>query len=408
MKFPVPSCPFLFYNKHMQNKKTLAILSLLRKIIEIFSSFFLNIYLFKLVNGDFNFLLLYAAFNAIIGCIFNYFLMKFISSSNANFIFRLSFACEIISILMLLFMGDKILSTIWLFAAIQRLAKNAYYAAYEVALIHSTKTHSLSSYVAGVQILSSIVVLVAPIVIGYTITNFSWHLIFIFMLIDAIAAAIISSQVDFKVIHNEFRPVKYWQKVSKNKTMRAAYGMFFLKRLSDTSGVLEYLLPVLLFLALGTEFSVGSYDSLFSVIYIIMLEATRIFNKKGMTKKFYVPLALLVLASAAVMLANFNTFSILLFYFTMKTGGALIATEGSSMIYSIGNKEKLGHYTREHQFTWNLFLALGNLVGILITYIIYNNFYSKEVFASVVLVLMIFFVIQAYILQKIEAKLKNA
>lgn len=78
------------------------------------------------------------------------------------------------------------------------------------------------------------------------------------------------------------------------------------------------------------------------------------------------------------------------------------------MIYAIGNKEKLSNYTREHHFTWNIFLALGNLTGIAIAYIVYNNFYSQEVFALVILILMFFFVLQAYALQKIEQKLQNA
>lgn len=400
---PVPSASVC-----MKNKKTLAVLSLLRKILEIFSSLFLSIYLFQLVQGDFNFLLLYAAFNAAAGCVLNFLLMKNMQPDNANFIFRLSIACEIISILMLLIMQENLLSVIWLFALIQRFAKNAHYVVYEVTLIRSTKTQSLSSYVAGINIIGGMITLVAPLMMGYTITNFSWYVVFIMMLIDAIVSAIVATKVDFSVIDNGFHPIKFWKKAFKNRTMREAYFVSYLKRLSGTDGVLEYLLPVVLFLTLGTEFSIGNYDSLFSVVYIIMLEAVRILNRKGRVKRFYVPLALLMLISAANMVADFNTFSILLFYFTIKTGGALIALEGSSMIYAVGNKENLSSYTREHHFTWNLFLSLGNLTGIAITYIIYNNFYSQEVFASVILVLMVFFVMQAYGLQRIEQKLQNA
>lgn len=392
----------------MRNKKTLATLSLLRKIFDIFSSIFLNIYLFKLVQGNLNFILLYAAFNAITGCLLNFVIVKIINSRNANHIFRLSFVCEIISMLALLVLKENILSVIWLFALVQRLAKVSYYAVYEVTLIRSTKTHSLSSFVAGVNILSSAIAMVVPVLMGYVITNFSWHLVFILMLTDAVISAMVASKVDFKVVHNSFRPLAYWRKAAKNKTLRKAYLVLFLRRLSSTDGVLEYLLPVLLFLALGTEFSVGNYDSLFSVVYIIMLEGVRILNKKGAAKKFYVPLALLTFIGASIMVADFNKFSILLFYFTIKTGGTIIVTEESSMIYAIGNKEKLSAYTREHQMTWNIFLALGNLLGIAIAYLIFNFFYSKEVFAVVILVLMVFFVLQAYILQKVEEKLNNA
>ena len=137
----------------MQNKKTLAALYLLRKIIEIFFNLFLGIYLYKLVQGDLNFLLLYAAFNAVVGCIQSFFVVKYINSSNANFIFRLSFACNIVSMLILLIAKENLLNVIWIFAFMQRFATMSYYAVYEITLIHSTKNHSLSSYVAGVNII---------------------------------------------------------------------------------------------------------------------------------------------------------------------------------------------------------------------------------------------------------------
>ncbi|MBQ3325965.1 hypothetical protein IJG79_02355, partial [Candidatus Saccharibacteria bacterium] len=62
---------------------------------------------------------------------------------------------------------------------------------------------------------------------------------------------------------------------------------------------------------------------------------------------------------------------------------------------------------REHQFTWNIFLTLGNLVGILIASLAYNYFYSKDVFAVIIVVLMAFFVLHAYLLQRLESRLKN-
>lgn len=392
----------------MQNKKTLATLSLLRKIIEIFFNLFLGIYLYKLVEGDLNFILLYAAFNAIIGCTQSFFIVKYVNSRNAGLLFKMSFVCNMISMLMLLVAQEDLINVIWIFAFIQRFATMSYYAVYEVTLIHSTKNHSLSSYVAGVNILGSVIAMIVPSLLGYIITNFSWHVVFILMLADTIISTVVASQVDFGVIHDDFRPVKYWKKISKHKTMRKAYLTLFFRRLGGTDGVLEYLVPILLFLSLGTEFSVGNYDSLFSVVYIIMLECVRIINKKGKMKRFYIPLAMLSLISAIMMVADQSITNILLFYFTIKTGGALIQTEGSSMIYAIGNKENLSKYTREHQFTWNIALTLGNLVGIIIAAVVYNAFYGKEAFAVTIVILMVFFVIQAWLLQRVEGRLKNA
>ena len=77
------------------------------------------------------------------------------------------------------------------------------------------------------------------------------------------------------------------------------------------------------------------------------------------------------------------------------------------MAYVIHGHESLPRYAKEHKFTWDIFLSIGEIVGILIAYFVYNNFYAKDVFALIIVIFMAFQVICAYLLQKIEIKLKN-
>ena len=128
----------------MKNKKQLITLELIHKIVDVFSSFFLNIYLFKISGDDFNFILLYTAIGAIFGCVFCYFLMKALSPKTANFIFRSSYVSLIISILMLLIFKDQIINFIWIFLFFHRYAKSSYYAVYEQALIGSSGKSSIN------------------------------------------------------------------------------------------------------------------------------------------------------------------------------------------------------------------------------------------------------------------------
>lgn len=391
----------------MRNKKQLALLSLLHKIVDVFSGFFLNIYLFKITDGNFNFILFYAITGSVVSIFLYYFILPNLSSKNAKFIFRSGYICEVLSILLLLIARENIINFIWLFILLSRYSASAYYSVHEITLIGSIGKHSVSSYQAGVSILSSIIGLIAPVFLGFLITDFSYSVAMVVILIVALVSSFIASKMNFTVIDRDFHLFKYWRKVAKNKTMKKAYLAFYLRRLSGPDGMLQYLIPILLFLSLGTEFSAGSYDSLFSVVYIILLEIVRIFNKKGLAKRFYVPLALLCLCSALVMVANFNTITILLFYFTINTGAHLIQTESASMMYAIGKKEGMSRHTKEHKYTWDLCLSLGNITGVLIAYIIYNHFYTQNAFAVIITIFMAIQVVYAYFLQKIEIKLKN-
>ena len=391
----------------MRNKKLLVILPIFRKVIGVFSEFFLNIYLYKVVDGDLNFILSYIAYTMVLAFIFNYLNLSRMNSRNAVKIFHMSFVCEVVAMLILIIAKENIISLIWLFGAVHKYAMAAYYNVYETVLIKSAKNTSLSSYVAGVSILESIVGLLAPAMIGFVISDYSYEIAFVLILINALVAMYLGSKVDFMGVDHKFSLMEYWGKARRSRNMRMAYLICFLKRLGGRDGVIGNLLPILLFLSLGTEFSAGSYDSLFSVVYMILLEVVRVLNRRGARKRFYVPFAMLAFISAIVMVANFNVTTVLIFYLTVKTGMAMVQTESASMVYAIGIKERLAKYTREHVFTWNIFLQFGHLLGVLVAYIVYNYFYSKEVLATIIVILTGFTVLQAYFLQKIEAKLGN-
>ena len=232
----------------MRNKKQLATLSLLRKTIGIFTNFFLSIYLFKLSDDNFNFILLYAAVQAIAGCAISYFLMRGVSRKNVKLIFCSGYISEILSLLMLIVLKENILSVIWVFLLLSRYAKCSFYAVYEITLIGSSGKSSLSSYVAGVDILGTIIALITPAFLGFLITDFSYYIAMIFVLISALISIFIASRIDFDVLNDDFHLFRYWRKSFKNKTMRLGYYSQFLKRLSGPDGILEYLIPILLFL----------------------------------------------------------------------------------------------------------------------------------------------------------------
>lgn len=391
----------------MDNRKKLAILYALRSVINVFKDAFLSIYLFKIVNGDFNFLLIYAAFISVSGIIFAYFIMRYINTKNASRIFQLSFVLEVICAALLLFTKENLVHVFWIFAFCSRLAKSCYSGVYETTLIKSNKHHSISSYIAGSFILSSLVTLLAPAIFGFIITDYSYIAAFAVLLVDAILAFILSTSVDFTVLDKSFRLKEFWKKAFKNKSIRQSYLVIFLKRLSGPDGIMNNIIPILLFNALGTEAGMGSYNTIFTVVFLVLLQILRIMNKKKIRKRFYIPFTLLGLISTIFMVISYSPLSILCFYFTIKTTTYIVMTEAASALYAIGIKEKLGSYTREHRFTWNIFLGLGNLVGVVIAYIIYNYFYSQTAFAIMAVALTFFSVVMAFFLQKLEDKLDN-
>ena len=126
---------------------------------------------------------------------------------------------------------------------------------YETSLIKNAKKGGVGSFVAGVSILESITAVLTPVMYGYVIDAFSYEVLFAIMAIDAIVMAIIGMKLKIGFKDEKFKLRELWKKVLKKPHMREAYKVMFYQRIALT-GALKYLVPVLLFLTLGTEFSV--------------------------------------------------------------------------------------------------------------------------------------------------------
>ena len=391
------------------DKRSSTILSavvILKKSMAVFFEFFLNIYLFDIMNGDFGFLMAYSSYGAVVGLIAIFIALKFLTRKNAKVIFVISLFLRIVSIIMLLVLQNNIISFIWLFKAIDRTSDMWYYAVYETSLISTSKRGGVGSFVASMSILESLTAVLTPVFFGFVIDAFSYETLFAIIAIDAILTAIIGMKIKIGIKTEKFHLAKFFRRAMSKPNMREAYKTMFYQRITMT-GAMRYLFPILMAMTLGTEFSVGSYTGLFSAVFIIMMTGIRILNRYRVTKKFYIPSACLVLTSAIVMLADTNQATILIYCFISQTIGSVIATESKAAVYAIGKEEGLVRYTRESIFTWNTFLVSGQLIGNLLAYSAFAWFGGLDGIVIAIAILTPFIIIQAYHLQNVQKWLKG-
>lgn len=391
------------------NKRNAAVLStvvILKKTMAVFFEFFLNIYLFDIMNGNFGFLMAYSSYGAVVGLIAMYVALKFLNRKNAKFVFCFSLILRIVSILMLLTLQDNILSYIWIFKAIDRTSDMWYYAVYETSLIRTSKHGRVGSFVASMSILESITAVLAPAAFGLIIDSFSYEVLFAIIAVDAILTAIIGMNIKIDFKSERLHLVKFMHRAFAKPNMREAYKTMFYQRITMT-GAMRYLLPIMMTMTLGTEFGVGSYTGLFAAVFILMMSGVRILNRYHVVKKFYIPSAFIILASAIVMIADANEATILVYCFVSQTIGNVIATESKGAVYAIGKEEGLVRYTRESILTWNIFLVCGQLIGNLIAYLAFVGFDSQVGIIVAMTALMPFIIIQAYHLQNVQKWLKG-
>ena len=384
------------------NRKYIAIIAFLRKFLSVFFSLFFNIYILKIVNNDMNFILKYTVYSVFLGFVLEYIVLKIINSKNACLIYRSSFILSVISIFILIIFKENIVKYIYLFKTLDTMRIIAYSGPYELIVIGSNTNKSMSSYLANLNILENITAILTPIFSGFVIENFSYNALFIILGLETILIIAVSMKIkDFTVQDNKMNIKEFW-KIAKEKThLKDIYKCMFFRRISS-QGAMTELLPIVLFLRLGTEMSFGSYNTLFAAISIISLQILKIINNKKINKKFYPYMAIVIFISSLFVIFNASFVTLLIYYILMNSFGTIIESESCSAVYAAIKFDKLERYRKEHIMVFNIYMFLGQIISYSLVYVLYNYFYNVNILSITIAVLMFFLIIASIYLRKIE------
>ena len=385
-----------------ENRKYIAIIAFLRKFLNVFFSIFFNIYILKIVNNDMNFILKYTIYSVFLGVILEYILLKIINSKNAGIIYRSSFVLSAISIFLLIIFKENIVKYIYLFKTLDTMKSLFYAVPYELIIIGSNTNKSMSSYLANLNILENITAILTPMFSGFIIEKFSYNVLFIILGLETILIIAISMKIkDFTVQDNKMKIKEFW-KIAKEKThLKDIYKCMFFRRISS-QGAMTELLPIVLFLRLGTEMSFGSYNTLFAVISIISLQILKIINSKKVNKKFYPYMAIIIFVSSLLVVFNSSFVTLLIYYILMNSFGTIIESESCSAIYSAIKVDNLEQYRKEHMMVFNIYMFVGQVISYSLVYVLYNYFYNVNILSISISILMFFLIIATIYLRKTE------
>ena len=385
-----------------ENRKYIAIIAFLRKFLNVFFSLFFNIYILKIVNNDMNFILKYTIYSVFLSVILEYILLKIINSKNAGIIYRSSFVLSAISIFLLIIFKENIVKYIYLFKTLDTVRVLFYSVPYELMIIGSNTNKSMSSYLANLNILENITAILTPMFSGFIIEKFSYNVLFIILGLETILIIAISMKIkDFTVQDNKMKIKEFW-KIAKEKThLKDIYKCMFFRRISS-QGAMTELLPIVLFLRLGTEMSFGSYNTLFAVISIISLQILKIINSKKVNKKFYPYMAIIIFVSSLLVVFNASFVTLLIYYILMNSFGTIIESESCSAIYSAIKVDNLEQYRKEHMMVFNIYMFVGQVISYSLVYVLYNYFYNVNILSISISILMFFLIIATIYLRKTE------
>lgn len=383
-----------------KNRKIIAVISFMRKFISVFFSLFFNIYVLKIVN-DIGFIIKVNLISLVFGFVFNTIILKYINNKNAKYIYGSSFVLLVVCIGLLLGLKEDIIKYIYLFKILYSLEQVAYAGPLEMVIMGSNNKNN-SSFIANMNILDGIATILTPIFSGFIIEKFSYNILFIILAIEAIIVILTSTRITkFYIEDKKLNLKEFWNKAKKYNHMKDIYKCMFYRRIS-AQGAITDLLPIILFLKLNSELSVGTYNSIFAILSICALSLLKLANKKNIKKKFYTPFAILIFITTLLLVFAPSFTTIMIYYVCMNTFAVVIESESCSVVYEAINIKELSKYNREHDIVFNVYMFLGQVISYSLTYILYTYFYNANILSVVVSILMFFLIISCVYLQKTE------
>lgn len=381
----------------IQQKRVLIILKLLKNIMVIFSTIFLNVYIFKALDSNFGLYLLSLIITVVLSEIASLVLFKFLSKRNAMIIYRLSFILDAFLIVLVLFIKTPSFPIILLFLFLQELANTFFYGPHEIGEMKATSASSSKKFLAKSTIITNLAKVISPFLSGLIIDKMSYAVLFIIIGINAIIMFFVSLFMrDFDIKDTKLHLKEFNRKAFKYSSVKNFYLSFAFFRLS-LGGTIYTILPTVLFMKLGSEFSLGGWSSVFALFTIL----TMIIFMNIKKSKFIIILSNIMICLSCLLITFWTGIvSFIIFNAVYYTFEKLYENEIFSERLNAIKIPELEDYKKEHHLMYDVFANVGYLIGYLLIWILYKLIPSANTLSIIICIVGMLLIVSAYLLIK--------
>lgn len=372
---------------------------LIYTITALFSDTFLVAYLLKITNDNITRVSLYYMIVNFMHAICPMLIGKFIKDKkyNKTKILSLGIIIRAIYILFIVLLGNKLSNMFIIVAIFCGVAATLYWSAHEIIFVDITNNSNRKSYMAIKKIASTIVNIVAPIVLGSAIELYSFTKIAIYVLALSIIQIILSLQIkiDSKVnldttrfsIKNYIHTIKSkkYLKVHKYYKSNLLYGI-----VEDPMKVLVTIITIMTF---KTSLNLGILTTIFSIFQIAVMYLYKKFYSKYNAKHILFAISGLIFIGAMGLVIDIGKITLIIYNFACTTGlcifDAIYNTQKGDLIKECNIEE----YDVEHVIFNSFLTCLSRFIGfslILFVGLMNNMILFKGLLAIIAILVLIY------------------
>ena len=367
-----------------KEKKILISISSLICFLDVFYELFFNIYILQNVTTDITYIFACYLVGVIIAIILYYPFYKILNGKTATWIYRFSFVMSFALIVLSMTINSGFAFALIFINSLKYVKSMCFSIPQEIATIQFVGKQESDGFLAIKVIFNTVVKVTFSLVVASLFAYVSTIIIFIIMLVIVVIMFILSFGIKTTGADYIFRPKAYMSDCKKYPHMRYIYLAHGFKRMSE-AGVVATLIPIMLFLKLDSEFSIGIYSTIAYVVTILWLP---VFVKLHKSKNPVLYSSIIILLISSILLVFFpNKVTYVLYYFINQVASATYTNKENADLFSSIKYPVLNQNKEEHTYFYGLY----GLVGEVVSYVVGIVFYALiPVTVSIPLIIIMF------------------
>lgn len=392
-----------------KSAKALMTCDLTNSIVSLFGETFLVAYFLQISNENIvhvsiYYIILYALLalgSFLLGSV-----MK-IKPQKRVVIYRLGIVIKSVYILLIILFKEKI-SQYFVFVAIfYGIAESLYWSAHDVMNMEIVDNYNRKSYMTTKRILSKLIHIIIPIILGTSIELTSFMNISIYIFVLTLFQIIISLYIDmnkfeFKGKKEKYSLNKFMNKLSivQKEKLKHVYKLSFLYGvMMDTIRVLVIIITIMTF---KTSLNLGILTTIFSICTMISLYVFNKFYQKKYLKSLLIFCSVLVIFGVIGLLLNINRTTLIIYNFTYSITVYILEVMFKIKTDNIVREYNIEKWIVEYHTFIDFFMELGRIIGFLLMLVIglLNNIVYFKVLLLIVTVSIPLYAITMYRFEK--------
>ena len=368
-----------------KNTKLLLVINTIRKIIDIFLGPFLTAYLFKVAIENVKIISIYNIFSYIAIAIIALVIGIILKNKYEMQIFRIGMISKFIQLAILIILGDNVVNYIWLLAIIAGFSTETWSFPLNLFSSKLVLNDEKNVFVVYKTILSNLVKVLIPFLLGTIISKKSFGTTAMIILILSFIQILLSFKLKFKRIYSnknkKLNLIKEVNHIKNNRKLQRFYMMKFLKGMTY-EGALDTAVTLLIIMSFNSDFSLGVITSIISILAML---SSYIYKKVKDQEKLKVVIkisSIVIFISSIVLVFITNQFTIVTYnlIFTFFLQFIMVEEEVQTLKYT--NSDVINDSNRVETYVLlEIFLNAGRVLSYILLFVvgIYNKLYLLEI-----------------------------